>query len=193
MSLRRSVEVLTPSLLVLVLAVLASCERRAVSEGPPAQDIAAAARAADEVAARWYTTLQRLHPSGAPTVAEHDTLAPMLARELSALLARADATRAAARAAAPSEKPPFTDGDLFSSLFEGPTSFAASAAESIAVDTWRVPVALEHAPPERPRRAGPTRCSCAWRRAVPWCATCASAGRGTSPRRAPCWLDCDAI
>ncbi len=111
---------------------------------------AASAVSPGEVATGFYTTLARLHVSGAPTEAQRAELAPFVSHELLRLLAHADSVRTAARLAAPSEKPPFTDGDLFSSLFEGPTSFAASPAESIAVDTWRVPVALEHAPAGTP-------------------------------------------
>jgi hypothetical protein len=59
-------------------------------------------------------------------------LAPLLSAELTGLLQRADAARTAARAAAPTEKPPFTDGDLFSSLFEGPTAFTVGKAVSAA-------------------------------------------------------------
>ncbi len=72
----------------------------------------------------FYAALASLRPSGAPADAQRAALSPLLSAELIGLLQRADAARALARAAAPTEKPPFTDGDLFSSLFEGPTGYA---------------------------------------------------------------------
>jgi hypothetical protein len=125
---------------------LAGCGQPAKhSEASGPSPSAASQPSPRDVATSFHTALARLHPSGAPTEAQRAELAPLVSREFLTLLARADSVRTAARRAAPSEKPPFTDGDLFSSLFEGPTSFAASEAESIAVGAWRVPVALEHA------------------------------------------------
>ena len=130
---------------------LAGCGQPAKhSEATGTSPSAASQPSPHDVATSFHTTLARLHPSGAPTEAQRAELAPLVSREFLALLARADSVRSAARRAAPGEKPPFTDGDLFSSLFEGPTSFATSEAESIAVDAWRVPVALEHAPAGTP-------------------------------------------
>ena len=122
----------------------------------PAAEVAAAppavlpAAAPEQVVADLYAALNTLRPSGAPTDAQRLILAPVLSAELTGLLQRADAARTAARAAAPTEKPPFTDGDLFSSLFEGPTAFTVGKAVSAAaapggrLGDLQVPVDLVH-------------------------------------------------
>ena len=122
----------------------------------PAAEVAAAppavlpAAAPEQVVADLYAALNTLRPSGAPTDAQRLILAPLLSAELTGLLQRADAARTAARAAAPTEKPPFTDGDLFSSLFEGPTAFTVGKAVSAAaapggrLGDLQVPVDLVH-------------------------------------------------
>ena len=122
----------------------------------PAAEVAAAppavlpAAAPEQVVADLYAALNTLRPSGAPTDTQRLILAPLLSAELTGLLQRADAARTAARAAAPTEKPPFTDGDLFSSLFEGPTAFAVGKAVSAAaapggrLGDLQVPVDLRH-------------------------------------------------
>ena len=122
----------------------------------PAAEVAAAppavlpAAAPEQVVADLYAALNTLRPSGAPTDTQRLILAPLLSAELTGLLQPADAARTAARAAAPTEKPPFTDGDLFSSLFEGPTAFTVGKAVSAAaapggrLGDLQVPVDLVH-------------------------------------------------
>ena len=122
----------------------------------PAAEVAAAppavlpAAAPEQVVADLYAALNTLRPSGAPTDTQRLILAPLLSAELTGLLQRADAARTAARAAAPTEKPPFTDGDLFSSLFEGPSAFTVGKAVSAAaapggrLGDLQVPVDLVH-------------------------------------------------
>lgn len=44
------------------------------------------------------------------------------------------------------EKPPFTDGCFFASLFEGPTSFAIGKVDRTGPDTWRVGVRFRNDP-----------------------------------------------
>ena len=122
----------------------------------PAAEVAAAppavlpAAAPEQVVADLSAALNTLRPRGAPTDAQRLILAPVLSAELTGLLQRADAARTAARAAAPTEKPPFTDGDLFSSLFEGPTAFTVGKAVSAAaapggrLGDLQVPVDLVH-------------------------------------------------
>lgn len=132
-------------LMALLAATLAltACDRQSApsdaTSTTPSQPVA-------EMATRFHETLARVRPSGAPTSAQLAEMSPLLSAELGALLQRADAARAAAREAAPNEKPPFTDGDMFTSLFEGPTAFTVGTPTSPQPDEWRVPIALEHAP-----------------------------------------------
>jgi hypothetical protein len=55
-------------------------------------------------------------------------MAPYLSAELRGLLDEAAALRDTEAAAHPDEKPPFAEGDLFTSLFEGPTGMAILAS-----------------------------------------------------------------
>ncbi|MFM7627498.1 MAG: hypothetical protein ACKO7G_13765 [Gammaproteobacteria bacterium] len=149
---------------IVILPVLAACGRApapapadasatppAVPAAVPADAAALPAAAPEQVVADLYAALASLRPSGAPTDAQRATLSPLLSAELTGLLQRANAARSAARAAAPSEKPPFTDGDLFSSIFEGPTGYAVGRPVSGAdvpggrLGDVRVPVTLTHA------------------------------------------------
>ena len=142
-----------------LVSVLAACGRSPspapaeMSQSAPAAASPPAvlpAAAPEQVVADFYAALAAQRPSGAPTDAQRAVLAPLLSSELIGLLQRADAARAAARAAAPTEKPPFTDGDLFSSLFEGPTAHAVGKAVPAAdapggrLGDLRVPVTLTH-------------------------------------------------
>jgi len=116
----------------------------AAAEATAAQTVDPAVGAAREAVNLFYTALAKLRPSGAPTPEQRTELAQLLSAELIDLLQRADAARAAARAAAPMEKPPFTDGDLFSSLFEGSTAFTVGEPQTGAAGEWRVPVKLTY-------------------------------------------------
>jgi hypothetical protein len=81
---------------------------------------------------------------GAPTATELTSMSPWLSAELRLLLWRADSSRSAEAAAAPDEKPSFADGDLFTSLFEGPTGFEVGEAKEAVgageATIYRVPV-----------------------------------------------------
>jgi hypothetical protein len=112
--------------------LLTACGSKPAAEAAAAPPAALPAAAPELVVADLYAALAAARPSGAPTDAQRLTLAPLLTAELTGLLQRADAARSAARVAAPGEKPPFTDGDLFSSLFEGPTAFSVGKAVSAA-------------------------------------------------------------
>lgn len=97
-----------------------------------------------EVVSRLYRNLLSLDISGAPSPSELEAIAPYLSAELQVLLRKAREQSDLERAQSPGEKPSFADGDLFSSLFEGPTTFEVigdSAEEGI----HRVPVRLTYA------------------------------------------------
>jgi hypothetical protein len=82
-----------------------------------------AAAAPDDVAMALYRTLALQQVRGAPSPAQLAAIEPYLGADLHARLRAAREMHDAERARAPDEKPPFADGDLFTSLFEGPTSF----------------------------------------------------------------------
>ena len=138
------------ALSLIAAGLLTACGSKPAAEVAAAPTAALPAAAPEQVVADLYAALAAARPSGAPTDAQRLILAPMLSAELTGLLQRADAARAAARAAAPTEKPPFTDGDLFSSLFEGPTAFTVGKAVSAAaapggrLGDLQVPVDLRH-------------------------------------------------
>ena len=138
------------ALFLLAAGLLTACGSKPAAEAAAAPPAALPAAAPELVVADLYAALAAARPSGAPTDAQRLTLAPLLTAELTGLLQRADAARSAARVAAPGEKPPFTDGDLFSSLFEGPTAFAVGKAVSAAaapggrLGDLQVPVDLVH-------------------------------------------------
>ena len=138
------------ALSLIAAGLLTACGSKPAAEVAAAPTAALPAAAPEQVVADLYAALAAARPSGAPTDAQRLILAPLLSAELTGLLQRADAARAAARAAAPTEKPPFTDGDLFSSLFEGPTAFTVGKAVSAAaapggrLGDLQVPVDLVH-------------------------------------------------
>ena len=70
------------------------------------------------------------HPVvGAPNAGDLPRIVPFLADSLRADLERIARVHDSAAAAHPDEKPPFADGDLFTSMFEGPTAFWVMATQ----------------------------------------------------------------
>ena len=113
-----------------LLALLAAC-RPAPAEAP------------DTLVTRFYGAVIAARETGAPSAAALAAWRPMLSDTLHALLEAARALRAADEARAPDEKPAFAEGDLFSSLFEGPTSVTVTAVDS-ADGAWRVTVLMRY-------------------------------------------------
>lgn len=89
----------------------------------------------------FYAERVRLRIDGVPNADQLAAVAPLVSDTLRALLGAARRLRDAEAARAPDEKPPFVEGDLFSSLFEGPTSFEVDSTATGAV----VPVRLVRA------------------------------------------------
>jgi uncharacterized protein DUF3828 len=90
-----------------------------------------AARADSDPAAvvtGFYQTYIKLSPAGLPSPAHEKELAPYLSRRLLKLMDGARAYQDQEAKAHPDEKPPFVDGCLFASLFEGPKSFKVGGA-----------------------------------------------------------------
>ena len=77
----------------------------------------------------FYAHLLSYPVTGAPNAGDLPRLAPFLSDSLLAELARAGRVRDRAATVHRNEKPPFADGDLFTSMFEGPTSFWVMAAQ----------------------------------------------------------------
>ncbi len=132
--------------------LLAACAR-APAPADPAPDAAAAlaepaveaVTTPAEAVGGLYAALQATGLRGAPTAEQLAQLGRWLDPSLRDLLRDARRVHDEARAAAPSEKPPFNDGDLFSSLFEGPSAFQVVAVEAPAQDaSRRVTVAFTH-------------------------------------------------
>ena len=77
----------------------------------------------------FYVGLLSRPISGAPTVTDMPRLHPFVSDSLYADLWRAWQLHDSLADAHPDEKPPFADGDLFTSLFEGPNSFSVQATQ----------------------------------------------------------------
>ena len=90
---------------------------------------------------QFYAATLEQRVTGAPTTPQLAALAPFLTDTLHSLLAAVRRRSDAEAASDPNEKPSFADGDLFSSLFEGPNAvevIADSARGAIQVATVRM-------------------------------------------------------
>lgn len=127
----------TPLLQLALLSAVfvAACDRPA-----PATTTA---ESPSHVVSEFYTARIASKLTGAPTPTELTQIAPFLADTLRSLLAAADRMRDADMKLAPDEKPAFAEGDLFSSLFEGVTSFRV--VEDSVTPAGRVPVRFTYA------------------------------------------------
>ncbi len=97
---------------VFVGALVSSCKRKEPSLDAPSPVVVA-----------FYTARIASGTTGAPSADVLRQFAPLLSDTLTALLRAAAEMRDRAVKLAPTEKPPFAEGDLYSSLFEGPTKF----------------------------------------------------------------------
>ncbi len=106
---------------------------------------AAPAGSPQSMVERFYQTIHKssAEVGGVPDAKLRAQLAPLVSPALAKMLEDADAAEARHTKATNNQEPPFVEGDLFSSLFEGPTSFSVSACESAAV-VARCPVALTY-------------------------------------------------
>jgi hypothetical protein len=77
----------------------------------------------NETAKTFLDTYVKLHISGLPSEEEMKTLAPLLTPEIGKLIEAARAEQKDFQKKNPDEKPPWIEGALFSSLFEGVTSY----------------------------------------------------------------------
>ena len=115
-----------PALCVLVLAACAG------SAPPRAPAPCAGTDEPEGVVCRFYQVYLETRPVGLPTPEQQRLFAPYLTTELLALMDEARAYGADFEAAHPDEKPPFVDGTLFTSLFEGADRFEIVRSEPTA-------------------------------------------------------------
>ena len=117
---------------VLALTSLLAC-------GPALVGNAGSTEATD-VVTRFYSTYQTIGHGGLPEPADQARLDPLLTPRLRGLLAAARLVQADQERRFPDEKPPFVDGDLFSSLFEGFKTFRVGTVEKLPGGAFRVTV-----------------------------------------------------
>lgn len=122
--------------LLLVLTSLALTSATSYSKEPAHPDAAA-------VAKKFYQTYLKLHPSGLPTDEQMKEFTPLLSRELNDLIAAARGEQQKFIKDNPDEKPPWIEGSLFVSSFEGAHSFTLGAP-SINENKASIPVYLEY-------------------------------------------------
>ena len=77
----------------------------------------------------FYTQYQKLHFSGLPNKAQMQMLAPHMSAALQAAITRAQVEQERCNKAHPDEKGPWVEGDMFSSTFEGFTTFRVEDAK----------------------------------------------------------------
>ena len=78
---------------------------------------------ARNAAAHFYSTYLALKVRGLPNIRQSKLLLPLLTPDLQQMFAAAEREQNKFSKEHPDEKPPWGDGDLFSSLFEGAQSF----------------------------------------------------------------------
>jgi hypothetical protein len=100
------------TLLCVCLLLASGCGARPQPSSSPADAVRA-----------LYAELMDRRVSGAPTEDQLVALRPLISTELHDLLREARRLRDDEADAHPDEKPPFAEGDLFTSLFEGATGF----------------------------------------------------------------------
>ncbi len=94
-----------------------------------------------KAAATFYRTYLRLQIRGLPNDKQLKALSPLITKDLKELLESARKTQATFIKLHPDEKPPWADGDIFTSLFEGAQSFRVGRA-AVSGDQTEVPVQL---------------------------------------------------
>jgi hypothetical protein len=125
------------TLLAAVGLFLVPAATTARAEGPSNTDTPKAAAKA------FYDILIKHKVSGLPTKDAWKELQPRLSSQLVTLLEAARAEQAAYMKKHPDEKPPWIEGDLFSSLFEGAHTHAEGEAR-ISDKTAEVPVTFTY-------------------------------------------------
>ena len=115
--------------LALCVLVLAACTGSAPSR---ASAVCAGVDAPEGVVCRFYQVYLGTRPVGLPTPEQERLLAPYLTTALLSRIDEARGYREGFEAQHPDEKPPFVDGTLFTSLFEGADRFEIVRSEPTA-------------------------------------------------------------
>jgi len=108
-----------PSLTLTLCRFLLVFTASAALASPPSD----ARPALREAAEKFSTELRRERISGLPTVTQMERLGPLMTAGLRGAIGKARELQAAQMREAPDEKPDWIEGDLFSSSFEGVTSW----------------------------------------------------------------------
>jgi hypothetical protein len=124
---------------VLGLALLGGCSKQ-----PGATTDKPAATPAKAVQ-HFYTWRIHTQGTGVPNDQQLAALTPLVSDELHALLVETAEREKSRPPRKPGKDRTFVDGDLFSSLFDGPTSFVASDTETLAGDEHMIAVQLTSA------------------------------------------------
>lgn len=119
---------LVPLLVVFVSGLLVACAPETTTPATP-----------EKAAAKFYAKRLALKIQGLPDEQQLAALAPYLTPELRALFVAASREQQDFMKKHPDEKPPWIEGDLFSSLFEGVSTHQTGAA-TIARDRAEVRV-----------------------------------------------------
>jgi hypothetical protein len=109
-----------------------------------------------EIVDQFYLQVLKDNVRGLPDITQQARLARFFGVELTAALEQARAQQAAFVNANPGDRPPWVEGSLFTSLFEGPTGFRVGE-ETITAEGRQVLVAFEYAP------AGSQQAPVAWK------------------------------
>lgn len=104
---------------------------------------APAAQSPEAAVVDFLTMHQRMGNSGLPDAGSMNAYSAFLCPSLAGAMRDARVRQEQFRASRPDEKPPLVEGDLFSSLFEGPDSYAA-AESNIDGSRARVKMDLRH-------------------------------------------------
>jgi hypothetical protein len=84
----------------------------------------------DQTVNKFYSVYLKLHSFAVPDEGELAQYSPYLSPELAELLKRADESEQKHQTATKGEEPPLVEGDLFTSLFEGASSYTIASCES---------------------------------------------------------------
>ena len=98
------------------------------------------AQTAVDVTDNFYATLRDLNIRGLPDKDHLKEITPFLSRDVIAIIKRDQKKQDAFIKKHPDEKPPWAEGDLFSSLFEGRTSYgigkSRTKGSTVEVDVY---------------------------------------------------------